>query len=91
MSLAALNAPPLIATAGAGTLLLLPMLEKFIEDGAITWGALKAINACAYAMNFIAVQAPGRKEHKTKTSPSKEMEPLSTGRKGRTLVAPAGW
>lgn len=101
MSLAALNAPPLVATAGAGVLLLLPVLEKVIDDGAISWGAVKAINACTYAMNFIAVQAPGRidgmqseekggKEHKTK-SQSNEMEPLSTGQNGRTLVAPAGW
>jgi hypothetical protein len=102
MSLAALNTPPLVATAGAGTLLLLPILEKAIENGSITWGAMKAINACAYAVNFLAVQAPGRIDgmqpeekgeaaSKKTRSESKEMEPLSTGRTGKTLVAPSGW
>jgi hypothetical protein len=112
MSLAAaLNAPPLIATAGAGTLLLLPILEKAIENEAIPWGAMKAVNACAYAVNFLAVQVPGRIDgmqqqqpgekgnaaeateatKKNQSSQSKEMEPLSTGRMGKTLVAPSGW
>jgi hypothetical protein len=103
-ALSSLNAPPLVATAGVGTLLLLPVLEKLFEDhGAITWGALKAINACAYAINLIAVQALGRidgqssmqsgqgENDQNTLGPSKEMEPLSTGRNGRTLVAPAGW
>jgi hypothetical protein len=102
MSLEALNTPPLVAAAGVGTLLLLPILEKAIEDEAIRWGAMKAITACAYAFNFLAVQVPGRidgmqPEEKgeavteKKRSQSKEMEPLSTGRMGKTLLAPSGW
>lgn len=101
MSLATVNSPSLVAAAGVGTYLLLPILEKAIENGALSWTACKAANACAYAVNFMATSVPGRldggaqNEHqndkKKNQKPSKEMEPISTGRRGRTLVAPAGW
>ena len=100
MSLSTLNSPPLVATAGVGSYLLLPLLEKAVENGALSWSACKAANACAYAVNFVAVSVPGRidggrshqqEDNKKKQKPSKEMEPFSTGRNGRTLVAPSGW
>jgi len=101
MSLTPLNSPPLVASAGLGTALLPSVVERAIESGAISWTACKAANACAYVVNFMATCVPGRldgsqaqqeeQDIKKKQKSSKEMEPISTGRRGRTLVAPAGW
>lgn len=100
MSLATLNSPPLVATAGVGAACLLPILEKAVNSGALSWTVCKAANVCAYAVNFMATSVPGRMDgvqqedtnnKEKKRKPSKEMESISTGRRGRTLVAPAGW
>lgn len=100
-ALETLNSPPLVITAGVGTAFLLPILEKAIENGALSWAFCKSLNGCAYAVNFMATSVPGRMDgaqqvedestKKKKRKSSKEMEPISTGRRGRTLVAPAGW
>lgn len=107
MSLSALNSPPLVSTAAICSAFLFGMLEKGIDSGSITWSACTAANACAYAVNFMATSVPGRLDgaqaqtkekdnnnnnnNQRKRSPSKEMEPISTGRRGRTLFTPAGW
>lgn len=101
MSLAALNSPPLIGLAGAASFACLPHLETM----ALSWTTLKGMSAIAYWLNFIAVMQPGRidgaaqeatrmedqKKGKEKMTGQDEMEQLGTGRRGRTLVAPAGW
>jgi len=98
-ALSALNSPLLVAAGGVGSYALLPVLSKLAADGTIPWNALKIANALSYAINFIAVSVPGRidgqaqqsSDGKSSEKEGKEMEQLSPGRNGRTLVAPSGW
>lgn len=59
MSLRSLNSPPLVAMAGAGIAVGLPMLEAALSSSA-SLTLLKSLNAAAFATNVIAVSVPGR-------------------------------
>lgn len=94
MSLSALNSPPLVATVGTGALILLPYLEGAAKD--LPFLTLKCANFVAYCINFGSVSVPGRidgaAQSDSKDATGKaEMDELSPGSKGRTLVAPSGW
>jgi hypothetical protein len=101
MSLEALNAPPLVTAAGAALFAALPFLDHI--STILPWSTLKVANTVAFGINVLAVSRPGRidgqpqeQQHqddegnKDNDAPS-EMDRLSPGRSGRTLVAPAGW
>lgn len=103
MSLAALNIPGLIASAGAAALAALPIAEQLVAADAIEWTTVRAATAIAYTVQIVAVSVPGRidgevakaiederKGSASKSTASKEGKNLSPGN-GRTLVAPAGW
>lgn len=94
MSLSALNSPPLVATVGTGIMVLIPFLEGAAKD--LPFLTLKCANFMAYCVNFGSVSVPGRLDgaaqaDSTDATGKSEMDQLSTGSKGRTLVAPSGW
>ena len=98
MSLSALNAPPLIATLSLGSYVLFPALRTTFENKAISWTIVKTTNLCAYGLSVWSVSQPGRYDGQTiqdtNASPgvaATEMEQMSPGRNGRTLVPPAGF
>lgn len=94
MSLAALNHPPLVAVLEAGAFALLPFVETAFVDGTLSLTGVKAFNLVAYAANVVATSRPGRidgSDQRIGKDEESEMIKLSTGNKGKTLVAPAGW
>mmetsp|Transcript_8347 Transcript_8347/g.12855 ORF Transcript_8347/g.12855 Transcript_8347/m.12855 type:complete len:325 (+) Transcript_8347:148-1122(+) len=92
MSFAALNNPMLVAAGGLGGCAILPVLTNLVQSGSISWTVLKTANVVSYAMNVIAVSRPGRIDGQAQQEGTgNEMEQLSPGRNGRTLVAPSGW
>mmetsp|Transcript_25413 Transcript_25413/g.37525 ORF Transcript_25413/g.37525 Transcript_25413/m.37525 type:complete len:332 (+) Transcript_25413:114-1109(+) len=98
MSFVALNNPILVAAGGIGGCAILPVLDNMVRHGSISWAALKTANVLSYAINVIAVSRPGRIDGqaqqdsvKSGSKGGEEMESLSPGRNGRTLVAPSGW
>jgi hypothetical protein len=60
MSLVALNAPPLVASAGAMALAAFPTLERAVIDGSIPFNVVKIVNCVLYALNVFATSQPGR-------------------------------
>eukprot|EP00584_Thalassiosira_punctigera_P005450 CAMPEP_0172543980 /NCGR_PEP_ID=MMETSP1067-20121228/14240_1 /TAXON_ID=265564 ORGANISM="Thalassiosira punctigera, Strain Tpunct2005C2" /NCGR_SAMPLE_ID=MMETSP1067 /ASSEMBLY_ACC=CAM_ASM_000444 /LENGTH=344 /DNA_ID=CAMNT_0013330473 /DNA_START=186 /DNA_END=1220 /DNA_ORIENTATION=+ len=59
MSLRNLNSPPLVAAAGAGIAVGLPMLDALLSSSA-SLTLLKSLNVAAFAANVVAVSVPGR-------------------------------
>jgi hypothetical protein len=102
--LAALNVPPLVASAGAMALAAFPTLERAIIDGTIPWNVLKATNCVFYGLNVFATSQPGRIDgidaanltkgelpETTTTIAASDIDESELVRRKRTLVAPAGW
>ena len=91
MSLSALNSPPLIAAVTGGALALFPVLEGMD----IPFATLKYGNLLAYCINFASVSVPGRIDGQQQAQAleggQSQMDQLSPGKAGRTLVAPSGW
>ncbi|KAI2496861.1 hypothetical protein MHU86_17657 [Fragilaria crotonensis] len=91
MSLSALNSPPFIAAVGSGALALLPILEGM----QFPFSTLKYGNFVAYCINFASVSVPGRIDGQQQSNAIEggrtEMDQLSPGKGGRTLLAPSGW
>lgn len=83
MSLSALNSPPLITTAGIGLGYALPFIEDMIMKS--PWSAVRVANLLSYGINVISVSRPGRMDGEG--AEDGELSP----RRGKTLVAPAGW
>jgi hypothetical protein len=83
MSLAALNSPPLVATAGLGLGFAFPYLNNALM--ASPWSVVRVANLVSYGINIVSVMRPGRMDGE-----AAEDGKLSP-RTGRTLVAPAGW
>jgi hypothetical protein len=93
MSLESFNYPPLIAALSVGTFGLLPSLHQ-ANGAAISWTAVKVVNLAAYGLSLISVSRPGRYDGQDPNSTdgaADGMEKMSTGKRGRSLVAPAGW
>ena len=95
MSLETLNYPPLIAAVSLGTYGLLPSAN---HASIISWTAVKVVHLAVYAFSLMSVSRPGRydgqdpkEQSKGKDAASNGMEKMSTGKRGRSLVAPAGW
>lgn len=105
MSLAALNHPGLVAAAGAGALVCLPLAQDLVAGGAFSWAQIKGAASAAYLIQVIAVSIPGRidgevakaiVEDDTGTSGPGSEAASTEGKNlspvsGRTLVAPSGW
>ncbi len=90
MSLSSLNYPPLVAAVGSGALAILPIVEGIH----FPFASLKYANFLAYWINFGSVSVPGRIDGQNAQAlkdGGTEMEELSPGKAGRTLVAPSGW
>jgi len=88
-SLAFLNAPPLVATIGAGTLASFSLVEKIVKDNAASipsW-SLKAAVFLAYWINYVAVSVPGRLDGRQ----AEGGDAATQQRQGRSLVLPSGW
>ena len=93
MSLSSLNAPPLVAALSAGTFSLIPWLNQTFTSGATSWTVIKGANLAAYGLSAISVSRPGRydgQDARDKKA-SEGMEKLSSGKRGLSLVPPAGW
>jgi hypothetical protein len=94
MSFAALNHPSLVAVLGAGAYAVLPSVEKAFVDGTLSLTGVKVANVVAYFCSVVATALPGRidgADQRIGKDEDNEMIKLSTGKKGRTLVAPSGW
>lgn len=91
MSLSALNYPPLVAAATAGTAAVFPFLQNVASSAPFT--TLKWANFIAYWINFGSVSQPGRLDGRSQSAmenaKSEEVERLA--RQGRSLVNPSGW
>lgn len=83
MSLAALNYPPLVATAGLSLATGMPFIEKFVLNS--SWDIVRTVTLCSYGLNMWAVSRPGRMDGQA--AEDGELSP----RNGRTLLVPAGW
>ena len=106
MPLSTLNSPPLIGLLGAASFAILPKLETMALSWntlktlsfAAYWINLFAVmqpgridGAAQVAANEETKETNETKKKKEKMIGQDEMEQLGTGRRGRTLVAPAGW
>jgi hypothetical protein len=104
MSLASLNNPGLVASAGAAALAILPVFEELVAAGGISWSKLKIANASVFLVQVIAVSIPGRLDDQVARAIQEESDPQNAkgdgateqGKSlapvsGRTLVAPSGW
>lgn len=95
MSLEALNQPPLIAAMGAAAFAALPLLERALADGTISFVTIKALNGLLYGLNVYAVSQPGRldgprQDNMTKGKKLDETEEVRKMRE-RSLVMPQDW
>jgi hypothetical protein len=101
MSLSSLNQSSILAASGITAGIALPLIEAAIDNGSLSFGAVRILNGLLYGLNVYATSQPGRidgqnqeefgKGMSSSSSSSKEMERLSPGSRGRTLVAPSGW
>eukprot|EP00591_Stephanopyxis_turris_P003539 CAMPEP_0195520694 /NCGR_PEP_ID=MMETSP0794_2-20130614/17442_1 /TAXON_ID=515487 /ORGANISM="Stephanopyxis turris, Strain CCMP 815" /LENGTH=333 /DNA_ID=CAMNT_0040650107 /DNA_START=176 /DNA_END=1177 /DNA_ORIENTATION=+ len=92
---------------GAGAMLSLPFLERFVESGAFSFTAIRGINLISYVLNTYAVSVPGRIDGQAQSSESGNVKDTSSSPggyassnkeirdlapdTGKTLVAPSGW
>lgn len=83
MSLSALNYPPLVAAATAGTAAAFPLLQNVVSDAPFT--TLKWANFIAYWINFGSVSQPGRLDGQMSEDKKK------SDAQRRNLVMPSGW
>ncbi len=89
-----MNHPSLVAVLGAGAYAVLPSVEKAFVDGTLSLTGVKVANVVAYFCSVVATALPGRidgADQRIGKDEDNEMIKLSTGKKGRTLVAPSGW
>jgi hypothetical protein len=94
MSLSALNAPPLVAALSLGSYALFPVLRGTFQNKAISWSVVKGASLCAYGLSILSVSQPGRYDgqiNENNAPGAEEMEKMSTGKRGRTLLPPAGF
>ncbi len=66
----------------------------FTVDGTLSLTGVKVANVVAYFCSVVATALPGRidgADQRIGKDEDNEMIKLSTGKKGRTLVAPSGW
>mmetsp|Transcript_11731 Transcript_11731/g.25319 ORF Transcript_11731/g.25319 Transcript_11731/m.25319 type:complete len:335 (+) Transcript_11731:138-1142(+) len=96
MSLKNLNSPPLVAIAGAGIAVGLPMLEAALSSSA-SLTLLKSLNAAAFATNVIAVSLPGRLDgpqddemRSGNLNPKKPNDATSSAKKEDTFLVDKG-
>lgn len=94
------NQPPLIAASGVVAAALLPIFQ----DTALSLSTIQLLQVAAYSLNIFATSQPGRLDGPqqdsmtskstrdgTKDQTMSQAGALSTGRRGRTLLAPKGW
>jgi len=94
MSLSALNSPALVASLSLGSYALVPVLRDVFQSQAVSWNTVKAVNLIAYGISVLSVSQPGRydgQSDETNGPASEGMEKMSTGKRGLTLLPPAGW
>lgn len=98
MSLSSLNQSSILAASGIAAGIALPLIEAAVDNGSLSFGAVRILNGVLYGLNVYATSQPGRIDGQNQeefgkgaSSSSKEMERLSPGSRGRTLVSPSGW
>lgn len=96
MSLSALNSPPLVGFLSVANYALVPVLQQTFQNQAVSWNTVKAVNLIAYGLSVLSVSQPGRydgpnDDGENGTEASEGMEKMSTGKRGMTLLPPAGW
>lgn len=100
MSLEALNSPPLIGCLTLGCYGVLPVIVRnsVFSSASIPWTVVQGANLAAYGLSFWSVSRPGRYDGQAQIAGddsekkgSTELDKMGTGRRGRTLVPPAGW
>lgn len=91
MGIEIINSPPLVAAAGVASHAAFPALEKWVQDGALSWNALRMVNLFTFTLHMIAVSIPGRIDERKTTE-------MSTGKKSivdddidNSLFTPAPW
>jgi len=99
MSLEVLNSPPLVGGLTLGCYGALPLALGYFSSASIPWTVVKGVNLAVYGLSVWSVSQPGRydgqiRQESSQDDPKREstgMEKMGTGRRGRTLVPPAGW
>lgn len=98
MSLSTINSPPLVGALTLGCYAALPFIS--FESPTIPWAVVKGANLLAYGISLWSTSQPGRYDSeaagqdpskKTTGTATTDMDKMGTGRRGRTLVPPAGW
>lgn len=96
--LSQLNSPAIVLSAGATVLAGLPVASAFFLTGGASLGLLQAANVTAYALNCASVSVPGRIDGQAqeemqgkKAVDDKTYQTIYSPKKGRSLIAPAGW
>lgn len=102
MSLEALNYPPLVGAVSLGCYGLLPVLKGAFLDDSVPWVVVQGTNVLVYGLSVWSVSRPGRYDGQAAQANNKSvgdnadpalegMRRMGTGKKGRSLLTPAGW